>query len=176
MTVQFVRGAPKRSFRGAAPGTYSSVADAFVKTARRDGLRAFYNGFGPNFARLGSWCAPRWAPARCVCGPAASVLRPLVLAAHPPHRPSPPPAGTSRCSSCSSSRAGSCGRPSPWSPRGGGRRPRRARCRAPRGAPERAFRRPPNELYGHPCPVISLRCATAELKRPRSLLREPEMN
>jgi solute carrier family 25 uncoupling protein 8/9 len=91
----------KSRMMGAAPGTYSSVADAFVKTARRDGLRAFYNGFGPNFARLGSWCALRRGPARCIWGPGASVLCPPFLAAHPPPSPPPPPAvGTSQCSSC----------------------------------------------------------------------------
>lgn len=29
--------------------------DCFIKTARNDGPLAFYNGFMPNFARLGSW-------------------------------------------------------------------------------------------------------------------------
>ena len=40
---------------GAPLGTYSGMLDCFVKTFSRDGILAFYNGFGPNFARLGSW-------------------------------------------------------------------------------------------------------------------------
>jgi solute carrier family 25 uncoupling protein 8/9 len=34
---------------------YSGMMDAFVQTAKKDGIMAFYNGFGPNFARLGTW-------------------------------------------------------------------------------------------------------------------------
>jgi solute carrier family 25 (mitochondrial uncoupling protein), member 8/9 len=45
----------KSRMMGAPKGTYTGVIDAFVKTFQRDGLLAFYNGFGPNFARLGSW-------------------------------------------------------------------------------------------------------------------------
>jgi hypothetical protein len=40
---------------GDRSGKYAGVLDCFVKTARNDGLLAFYNGFLPNFARLGSW-------------------------------------------------------------------------------------------------------------------------
>lgn len=45
---------PPTLLAGAAPGVYSGVGDAFVKTFKRDGPLAFYNGFGPNFARLGT--------------------------------------------------------------------------------------------------------------------------
>lgn len=45
----------KSRMMGAAPGTYKGVLDAFVQTLKRDGPLAFYNGFGPNFARLGTW-------------------------------------------------------------------------------------------------------------------------
>jgi len=45
----------KSRMMGAPPGAYSGVLDAFVKTFQKDGLLAFYNGFGPNFARLGTW-------------------------------------------------------------------------------------------------------------------------
>uniref|UniRef100_A0A383VSA3 Uncoupling protein n=1 Tax=Tetradesmus obliquus TaxID=3088 RepID=A0A383VSA3_TETOB len=45
----------KSRVMGDATGKYSGVLDCFVKTARNDGLLAFYNGFMPNFARLGSW-------------------------------------------------------------------------------------------------------------------------
>ena len=45
----------KSRMMGAAPGTYKSMGDAFVKTFQKDGILAFYNGFGPNFARLGTW-------------------------------------------------------------------------------------------------------------------------
>jgi solute carrier family 25 uncoupling protein 8/9 len=45
----------KSRVMGDATGKYSGVLDCFVKTARNDGLLAFYNGFLPNFARLGSW-------------------------------------------------------------------------------------------------------------------------
>ena len=40
---------------GAPPGVYAGVVDCFVKTFKSDGLLAFYKGFGPNFARLGTW-------------------------------------------------------------------------------------------------------------------------
>eukprot|EP00798_Chlamydomonas_sp_ICE-L_P002627 gene2627-2597_t len=36
-------------------GKYTGVLDCFLKTARQDGLGAFYKGFLPNFGRLGSW-------------------------------------------------------------------------------------------------------------------------
>ncbi|KAF5827525.1 mitochondrial carrier domain-containing protein [Dunaliella salina] len=36
-------------------GRYSGVLDCFAKTARTEGLPAFYRGFIPNFGRLGSW-------------------------------------------------------------------------------------------------------------------------
>ncbi len=42
-------------FAGDKSGRYSGVLDCFVKTARNDGLLAFYNGFLPNFARLGGY-------------------------------------------------------------------------------------------------------------------------
>lgn len=45
----------KSRMMGAPAGMYKGVLDAFVKTAKNDGPLAFYNGFGPNFARLGSW-------------------------------------------------------------------------------------------------------------------------
>ena len=45
----------KSRMMGAAPGTYKNMGDAFVKTFQKDGVLAFYNGFGPNFARLGTW-------------------------------------------------------------------------------------------------------------------------
>lgn len=44
----------KSRMMGAAPGTYKNMLDAFVKTFQKDGVLAFYNGFGPNFARLGT--------------------------------------------------------------------------------------------------------------------------
>lgn len=34
---------------------FSGVVDCFVKTAREEGIGAFYKGFIPNFTRLGSW-------------------------------------------------------------------------------------------------------------------------
>ncbi|KAG8090372.1 hypothetical protein GUJ93_ZPchr0011g26937 [Zizania palustris] len=34
---------------------YTSTLDCFVKTLKNDGPLAFYKGFLPNFARLGSW-------------------------------------------------------------------------------------------------------------------------
>lgn len=40
---------------GDSVGQFSGVLDCFTKTFRNEGLLAFYNGFGPNFARLGSW-------------------------------------------------------------------------------------------------------------------------
>ena len=40
---------------GDSQGVYKGVVDCFVKTLQHDGLKAFYSGFIPNFARLGSW-------------------------------------------------------------------------------------------------------------------------
>ena len=34
---------------------YKGVLDCFGQTFRNEGMLAFYNGFIPNFARLGSW-------------------------------------------------------------------------------------------------------------------------
>lgn len=45
----------KSRVMGDRAGRFSGVLDCFVKTAREDGLLAFYKGFIPNFARLGSW-------------------------------------------------------------------------------------------------------------------------
>ncbi len=43
---------------GDKTGQYSGLVDCFVKSFRTGGLATFYNGFLPNFARLGSWnCA-----------------------------------------------------------------------------------------------------------------------
>lgn len=36
-------------------GAYNGMFDCFRKTAAKEGLLAFYQGFMPNFARLGSW-------------------------------------------------------------------------------------------------------------------------
>ena len=46
-------GKPWTTRKGDSTGKYSGVLDCFVKTARNDGPLAFYNGFIPNFARLG---------------------------------------------------------------------------------------------------------------------------
>ena len=40
---------------GDRQGQYSGMLDCFVKSFRSGGLGAFYQGFLPNFARLGSW-------------------------------------------------------------------------------------------------------------------------
>ena len=43
---------------GDKTGQYSGMLDCFVKSFRSGGILTFYNGFLPNFARLGSWnCA-----------------------------------------------------------------------------------------------------------------------
>ena len=43
---------------GDKTGQYKGVLDCFAKSYRSGGLMSFYNGFLPNFARLGSWnCA-----------------------------------------------------------------------------------------------------------------------
>ena len=47
-----------RAARGAflrAQKQYSGMLDCFGQTYRKEGLLAFYKGFMPNFARLGSW-------------------------------------------------------------------------------------------------------------------------
>ena len=36
-------------------GRFNGVIDCFIKTAREEGIGAFYKGFAPNFGRLGSW-------------------------------------------------------------------------------------------------------------------------
>ena len=45
----------KSRVMGDKVGRFSGVLDCFVKTAREEGIFAFYKGFIPNFARLGSW-------------------------------------------------------------------------------------------------------------------------
>ncbi|KXZ44839.1 hypothetical protein GPECTOR_61g792 [Gonium pectorale] len=45
----------KSRVMGDRTGRFSGVLDCFVKTARNDGMLAFYKGFVPNFGRLGSW-------------------------------------------------------------------------------------------------------------------------
>ncbi len=45
----------KSRVMGDKTGAFSGVLDCFVKTAKQDGLSAFYKGFLPNFGRLGSW-------------------------------------------------------------------------------------------------------------------------
>lgn len=45
----------KSRLMGDAEGRYKGVLDCFAKTLKNDGMGAFYNGFLPNFARLGSW-------------------------------------------------------------------------------------------------------------------------
>lgn len=45
----------KQNKTGDSTGRFSGVADCFLRTAREEGLGAFYKGFIPNFARLGSW-------------------------------------------------------------------------------------------------------------------------
>mmetsp|Transcript_7436 Transcript_7436/g.22008 ORF Transcript_7436/g.22008 Transcript_7436/m.22008 type:complete len:305 (-) Transcript_7436:550-1464(-) len=45
----------KSRMMGDAQGQYKGVLDCFAKTLKNDGMGAFYSGFLPNFARLGSW-------------------------------------------------------------------------------------------------------------------------
>jgi solute carrier family 25 uncoupling protein 8/9 len=45
----------KSRVMGDKTGRFNGVMDCFVKTAKQDGLGAFYKGFMPNFGRLGSW-------------------------------------------------------------------------------------------------------------------------
>jgi len=45
----------KSRVMGDRAGKFSGVMDCFVKTAREEGVGAFYKGFMPNFGRLGSW-------------------------------------------------------------------------------------------------------------------------
>jgi solute carrier family 25 (mitochondrial uncoupling protein), member 8/9 len=45
----------KSRVMGDKVGKYTGVVNCFVKTFTEDGLLAFYKGFIPNFARLGSW-------------------------------------------------------------------------------------------------------------------------
>ncbi|QDZ21687.1 uncoupling protein [Chloropicon primus] len=45
----------KSRVMGDSAGLYSGTVDCFVKTLKNDGVMAFYKGFIPNFARLGSW-------------------------------------------------------------------------------------------------------------------------
>jgi solute carrier family 25 uncoupling protein 8/9 len=45
----------KSRVMGDSVGAYKGFFDCVVKTARNDGLGAFYKGFIPNFGRLGSW-------------------------------------------------------------------------------------------------------------------------
>lgn len=45
----------KSRVMGDKVGRFSGVVDCFVKTAKEEGILAFYKGFIPNFARLGCW-------------------------------------------------------------------------------------------------------------------------
>ena len=45
----------KSRVMGDKAGTYNGMIDCFTKTYAKEGLSAFYKGFLPNFARLGSW-------------------------------------------------------------------------------------------------------------------------
>lgn len=45
----------KSRVMGDTTGMYKGTVDCFMKTLASDGPLAFYKGFGPNFARLGSW-------------------------------------------------------------------------------------------------------------------------
>lgn len=45
----------KSRMMGAAPGAYKGMIDAFAKTVSNDGVLALYSGFGPNFARIGTY-------------------------------------------------------------------------------------------------------------------------
>ncbi|GLC46638.1 Matrilysin [Pleodorina starrii] len=45
----------KSRIMGDSAGRFAGVLDCFVKTAREEGMLAFYKGFVPNFGRLGSW-------------------------------------------------------------------------------------------------------------------------
>lgn len=58
---------------GDKDGLYRGVLDCFGKTFRNEGMLAFYNGFVPNFARLGSWNVVMFLTveqvgASCTCG------------------------------------------------------------------------------------------------------------
>ncbi|GAX85450.1 hypothetical protein CEUSTIGMA_g12866.t1 [Chlamydomonas eustigma] len=45
----------KSRVMGDKVGRFNGVLDCFMKTAREEGIVAFYKGFAPNFGRLGSW-------------------------------------------------------------------------------------------------------------------------
>jgi solute carrier family 25 (mitochondrial uncoupling protein), member 8/9 len=45
----------KSRVMGDKVGQYNGMFDCFAKTYAKEGLPAFYKGFLPNFARLGSW-------------------------------------------------------------------------------------------------------------------------
>lgn len=45
----------KSRMMGDSVGQFSGVVDCFKQTFQKEGMLAFYKGFGPNFARLGSW-------------------------------------------------------------------------------------------------------------------------
>jgi solute carrier family 25 uncoupling protein 8/9 len=38
-----------------SPDSYSGVVNCFTRTFAEEGPKAFYNGFIPNFTRLGTW-------------------------------------------------------------------------------------------------------------------------
>ena len=50
----------KSRVMGDTQGMYKGTLDCFMKTLSTDGPMAFYKGFGPNFARLGSWNVARF--------------------------------------------------------------------------------------------------------------------
>lgn len=53
--AHFERNACDWCCTGDRQGQYSGMLDCFVKSFRSGGIGTFYQGFLPNFARLGSW-------------------------------------------------------------------------------------------------------------------------
>ena len=63
----------KSRVMGDKVGQYNGMLDCFAKTYAKEGLPAFYKGFLPNFARLGSWNVVMFMSLEKVCGPRACM-------------------------------------------------------------------------------------------------------
>ncbi len=64
---------------GDSTGRYKGVLDAFAQTLKHDGPLAFYKGFLPNFARLGSWNIVMFLTLEQVRGRRHACLLPIEL-------------------------------------------------------------------------------------------------
>ena len=72
----------KSRVMGDKVGQYNGMLDCFAKTYAKEGLPAFYKGFLPNFARLGSWNVVMFMSLEKVRAMSSTVVHPVQTPAH----------------------------------------------------------------------------------------------